>query len=97
MKAIWISVLLVAGCGIVRARSAQPSLPRTVTEVLDRNVASMERAILSLAEAMPEDKYTFAPVNGEFTGVRSFAQLVKHVAVDNYVRRCCAIEGKAAH
>jgi uncharacterized damage-inducible protein DinB len=36
------------------------------------------------AEAMPEDKYNFAPTNGEFKGVRTFAQQVKHIANNNY-------------
>ncbi|HLJ28640.1 MAG TPA: DinB family protein [Candidatus Angelobacter sp.] len=94
MKIIWIFVLLVAGCVMIRAQSAQPSLPRTVTAVFDRNVASMERAILSVAEAMPEDRYAFVPVDGEFTGVRSFAQLVKHVAVDNYVDAAALLKEK---
>jgi len=34
---------------------------------------------------MPEDKYSFAPTNGEFKGVRTFAQQVKHVAAVNYL------------
>ena len=34
---------------------------------------------------MPEDKYSFAPTNGEFKGVRTFAQQVKHVAAVNYM------------
>jgi len=33
---------------------------------------------------MPEDKYSFAPTNGEFKGVRTFAEQVKHVAAVNY-------------
>ena len=37
------------------------------------------------AEAMPEDRYTFAPTGGEFTGVRTFALEVKHVATANFV------------
>ena len=36
------------------------------------------------AEAMPEDKYSFAPSAGEFKGVRTFAEQVKHVAAVNY-------------
>ena len=28
---------------------------------------------------MPEDKYNFAPTNGEFRGVRNFGKQVKHV------------------
>jgi hypothetical protein len=33
---------------------------------------------------MPEDKYSFAPTNGEFKGVRTFAEQVKHLAANNY-------------
>ena len=39
---------------------------------------------MSLAEAMPADKYTFAPTKGEFTGVRTFAQQVTHIASVNF-------------
>src|SRR5437870_12466352 len=41
--------------------------------------------VVSAADAMPEDKYSFAPTNGEFKGVRTFAQQVKHVAATNYL------------
>jgi hypothetical protein len=34
---------------------------------------------------MPEDRYDFVPTKGEFRGVRSFAQLARHIAVDNYL------------
>lgn len=34
---------------------------------------------------MPADKYSFVPTNGEFKGVRTFAEMVKHVAANNYV------------
>jgi len=33
---------------------------------------------------MPEKKYPFAPTDGEFKGVRTFAQQVKHVACANF-------------
>jgi uncharacterized damage-inducible protein DinB len=33
---------------------------------------------------MPEDKFGFAPSNGEFKGVRTFGQQIKHVAAVNY-------------
>jgi len=42
-----------------------------------------EREVVGLADAMPEDKYSFAPTNGEFKGVRTFAQQVKHIATVN--------------
>ena len=34
---------------------------------------------------MPEDKFNFAPTQGEFKGVRTFAQQVKHIAAANYM------------
>lgn len=62
-----------------------PSPPKTVTEGFDRSVSGAERACLALARMMPEDGYGFVPTNGEFKGVRSFAQLARHIAVDNYL------------
>jgi uncharacterized damage-inducible protein DinB len=45
----------------------------------------MEQEFVSAAEAMPEDKYNFAPpvTAGEFKGVRTFGEQVKHVAEAN--------------
>lgn len=57
---------------------------RTVTQVLDRTITNLERDFVPVAEAMPEDKYGFAPTNGEFKGVRNFGQQIKHVAAVNY-------------
>ncbi len=59
--------------------------PKTVASVMDRMLSGVEREFVSAAEAMPEDKYSFAPSNGEFKGVRTFAQQVKHVAATNYM------------
>ena len=36
--------------------------------------------IVSTAVAMPADKYGFVPTDGEFKGVRTFGQQVKHLA-----------------
>jgi uncharacterized damage-inducible protein DinB len=58
---------------------------RTVTQVLDRTVANLEYEFVPAVEAMPEDKFGFAPSGGEFKGVRTFAEQVKHVAAVNYL------------
>jgi uncharacterized damage-inducible protein DinB len=58
---------------------------RTVTEVLDRSVTNMEHEFVPAVEAMPEDKFGFSPSNGEFKGVRTFGEQVKHVAAVNYI------------
>jgi hypothetical protein len=52
----------------------------TASTVFDRQLSSTEREVVSLVEAMPADKFSFAPTNGEFKGVRTFAQEAKHVA-----------------
>src|ERR1700757_4234886 len=81
-KVTVIAFLLIAG---LAAQAAKPKEERrTVTQVLDRTVYNMEQEFIPAAEAMPEDKFGFAPTNGEFKGVRTFAQQIKHVAAVNY-------------
>jgi uncharacterized damage-inducible protein DinB len=57
----------------------------TVGNVLLASIMHLQRTFLRLAMAMPEDKYDYAPSSGEFKGVRTFAQQVKHVAATNYI------------
>lgn len=51
-----------------------------VGQVFDQQVSTIEREVLPLVEAMPADKFDFAPTNGAFTGVRTFALQAKHDA-----------------
>jgi len=67
---------------------------RTVTEVLDHTVLNVEHEFVPAAEAMPEDKFGFAPSSGEFKGVRTFAQQIKHVAAVNYELGAAILEEK---
>ncbi len=57
--------------------------PPSITSTLDFQLSIEEREVVGLADAMPEDKYSFAPTNGEFKGVRTFAQQAKHIATVN--------------
>jgi uncharacterized damage-inducible protein DinB len=56
----------------------------TVCQALDFWITTTEGNVIQAADAMPEEKYSFAPTNGEFTGVRTFAQQIKHLAANNY-------------
>jgi uncharacterized damage-inducible protein DinB len=56
----------------------------TVSQALDFWVTTAEKEVVSAADAMPEEKYSFAPTKGEFTGVRTFAQQIKHLSANNY-------------
>jgi hypothetical protein len=57
----------------------------SVSQVLDGQLAMVERELVPLAEAMPADKYAFAPTQGEFKSVRTFGQQVGHVAAVMYM------------
>jgi hypothetical protein len=94
MKWLFASMLLVASNGLAQTQDAKPADHRTVAQVLDRSVTGVENEFVSAADAMPEDKYLFVPTNGEFKGVRSFAQQVKHVAAVNYMVGAAILEEK---
>jgi len=66
------------------ATPAKPDQKPTFAMVLDRSLSNVEKEVVPAAEAMPEDKFNFAPTQGEFKGVRTFAVEVKHIAVANY-------------
>jgi len=44
----------------------------------------MEEQFIPTAEAMPEDKFFWAPTTGQFSGVRNFAAQLIHVAEVNF-------------
>jgi hypothetical protein len=67
---------------------------RTVQMVLDHTVLNLEYEFVPAADAMPEDKFGFAPTNGEFKGVRTFAEQIKHVAAVNYELAAAILEQK---
>src|SRR5215471_502417 len=50
-----------------------------------------EQIIVSAVDAMPADKYGFAPTDGEFKGVRTFGQQVKHLAAANHILAAAAL------
>src|SRR5437868_5416067 len=50
-----------------------------------------EKVIVSAADSMPADKYGFAPTDGEFKGVRTFGQMVKHLSATNYILAAAAL------
>jgi uncharacterized damage-inducible protein DinB len=81
--------LVVVGLfALANAAAAQQTKPAaaapTISSELNTQLSIVEREVVSAAEAMPEYKYSFAPTNGEFKGVRTFAQEVKHIATANF-------------
>jgi len=84
-KMKWLLMTFLLACSSLILAQTKPDDHPTVTKVLDGRISGVEGELVPAAEAMPEDKYSFAPTNGEFKGVRNFAQQVKHVAAANYM------------
>jgi hypothetical protein len=51
-----------------------------VGQIYDQQVSTIEREVLAIVQAMPADKFDFAPTDGTFTGVRTFALQARHDA-----------------
>ena len=51
----------------------------------------VEKEIISTVDAMPADKFGFAPTDGEFKGVRTFGQIVKHFSATNHILAAAAL------
>src|ERR1700704_3487562 len=81
---LYTFVTLVACSNVAFGQHATSSEHTTLSQIEDHYVNGAEHALVPIVEAMPEDKYSFAPTNGQFKGVRTFADMVKHVAASNY-------------
>ncbi len=67
------------------AAPAKPAIgtPVPPAQIYEKLLSGIEQEFVSAAEAMPEDKFDFAPTQGEFKGVRTFGQQIKHVTEAN--------------
>ena len=80
--AVIMSILLTGFVGPATAAAQDRVDPMAAT--VTQWFTMIERSFVSLADAMPADRWTFAPRDGEFKGVRTFGEQVKHVACANY-------------
>ncbi len=90
MRLQTMSLLLASGLALAaQAPAAKPATPAaepSVGAALDATFMWVSGQFIPAAEAMPEDKYDWAPSTpGEFKGVKTFAQQVKHIAAVNYL------------
>ncbi len=94
LVAAMVSLVTAAGHGTKSAAAlapqAQPSQqPPSLAAAVDREISAIEKQVVEVAEAMPEDKFNFSPESlnipgADYKGVRTFAVQVKHVGASNY-------------
>jgi hypothetical protein len=92
-----VAALALIICTVAASRAQAPSTAAPATQVdpvksLDTAVSGLEKLWMGAAEAMPADKYSFAPSAAifatsqtvKFDGVRTYAQIVTHTIQGNY-------------
>ena len=88
--------MLAALAGSVLLNTTSVFAAEGIGKVFDDQVSTVEREVLGLAQKMPADKYDFAPTSpGTFTGVRTYALQVRHVATYIY-RIAASVSGEKA-
>lgn len=78
-----------ASGGISQQAAGAQRAQMTLASAVDRDISAVEKQIIDVAEAMPEEKFNFSPESlsipgSDYKGVRSFAVQVKHVAASNW-------------
>jgi len=77
-----VAALLLATSVEAIAQQRPPEL-KSIPDSVNFIWKDIEHDFIALAEAMPEEKWNFKPTQGEFGGVRTFGEQVKHVACGN--------------
>jgi uncharacterized damage-inducible protein DinB len=83
-----VVLALFAACLTAPAEQPAPTKPASgpmMASMMEAQLGMIERQFVAAAEAMPDDKYSFAPAGADFSGVRSFALEVRHVATADYI------------
>jgi len=85
MKKLTLTLVTVAIAllGTLPSKAQQKRLS-PMAKTMDFELQILEHDLVPLAEAMPAAQYDFAPTNGEFKGVRTFAEQIKHVAAGTF-------------
>ena len=100
-KMKWITVLVVwlaagnlsaqTSHQVVETKDAAPLDAQREKRALQSLLNLAEKVIIPAVDAMPADKFGFAPTDGEFKGVRTFGQMVKHLSATNHILAAAAL------
>src|ERR1700732_3219493 len=97
----WIALLVVwlaagnllaqAGRQVVDTKDAALLDTQREKRALQSLLNLAEKVIIPAVDPMPADKFGFAPTDGEFKGVRTFGQMVKHLSATNHILAAAAL------
>jgi uncharacterized damage-inducible protein DinB len=100
MRLKWIIVFVVglAGSSLFAQAGQKTDTKEVVSLDAQREKLALqslsqlaEKLIVSAVDAMPADKFGFAPTDGQFKGVRTFGQMVKHLSSTNHILAAAAL------
>jgi DinB family protein len=94
-RSLCLAALLALACCTALIAPANAAGQHTVAQVLNASVTGAEKELMSAADAMPADKFSFVPSTGEFKGVRTFAEQLRHIAAVNYILGAAILVEKA--
>ena len=72
--------LLVVTLFAGRVLAQNTPIPKSIADSVASPLSLAEGQLLSIAEAMPDARYSFIPTTGKFDDARSFGEQIKHVA-----------------
>ncbi len=77
-----VSLVLLAGLGATatRAQSAPAAAPSGIQADIVKSLVDAEKEVVALAEATPQEKYSWRPMEG----VRSTSEVFMHIARGNF-------------
>ena len=98
-KMIWTTVVMWLAAGCLFAQTGPPVDARDATSLdahreqraMETLLIIAEKIVIPAVDAMPADKFGFAPTDGEFKGVRTFGQMVKHLSATNHILAAAAL------
>ena len=94
-RSVWLAASLLLACTFAAATQAAAADERSVAQVLNSSLTGAEKELISAADAMPAEKFSFAPTSGEFKGVRTFGEQLRHIAAVNYILGAAILGEKA--
>jgi len=85
------SLLAQAPPQVVGTKNDASLDPQQEKRAIESLMKIVEKEIISAVDAMPADKFGYAPTDGEFKGVHTFGQMVKHFSATNHILAAVAL------